>query len=277
MKKISVFLPLILAAAISGCAPQSEEERKRVAREQTDQTQFASSSASTRIVARSRADMNTAVSAVKNLTSETLMSRRGLRMIELSEIPWLRASPEGAAYIAGVGPKALARGEPLSACPAAASETGAASRADAARGAIAACFALLEARGAAPDCGCRLSVLDNHLIDRRESFAFAPAVSARLSGPGGRQSLLVADALPPEDGVERIVLRDAAGPVAYLSMESSVASLIFLDAPERIFAGARTFFGYRRGRTAERLVLANEGGEEIRLLIGVEQRDASRQ
>ena len=221
--------------------------------------------------------METAVSAVKNLTTEALMSRRGLRMIELSEIPWLRASPEGAAYIAGAGPKALARGEPLAACPAAASEIGAASPTDAARGAISACFALLEARGAAPDCGCRLSVLDNHLIDRRESFAFAPAVSARLSGAGRRQSLLVADALPPENGLERVVLRSVAGPVAYLAMEGGEASLIFLDAPDRTYAGTRTFFGYRRGRMAERLVLANEGGEQIRLLIGVEQRDATRQ
>lgn len=277
MKKIRVFLPLTLLAAVIACAPQSEEEQKRAAREQIDQTRFASSSAAMRIVARGRADTKTAVDAVNNLTTETLMNRRGLRMIELSEIPWLRASPEGAAYIAGAAAKALARGEPLAACPAAASEVGATSPTDAARGAIDACFALLESRGAPPDCGCRLSVLDNHLLDPRETFVFAPAVSARLSGAGRRSELLVADALPPENGVERVVLRTAAGPVAYLSMEAGEASLMFLDAPDRAYAGPRTFFGYRRGRTAERLILTNEGGQEIRLLIGVEQRDASRQ
>ncbi len=209
-----------------------------------------------------------------------MLGRRGLRMLEVTEIPYLRASAVGAAFLAGPVSRALARGEPAASCPAAAAAIDAPDRPEAARRALAGCFDKLEAEGAAPTCGCRLAVVDNILLERRESFAFAPAVSAHLIAPrsaGGRgagsPSLLVAEALPPEDGAERVLLRDAGGPVGVIALEGEQAAMTLAGAPDRVYYGARKPFGFRRGRIAERLELADADGRRLDVLIGVEERD----
>jgi hypothetical protein len=69
-------------------------------------------------------------------------------------------------------------------------------------------------------------------------------------------------------------LRNASGAVAVLGLKGGDAELRLRSAPTVIWRGPREFFGYRRGRLSERMVLTSDDGKIIRLLIGVENRDA---
>ena len=261
-------------AALFACAPQGGGAG--AARQLVDSARFAAAPAPPRLAAASRAEVAEAAAGVAHLTAEAALERRGARLIEVSEIPYLRASAVGAGFLAGATPRALARGEPPASCPAAAAATGATSRPEAARAALQGCFDRLEARGASPACGCRIAALDNILLDRRESFAFAPAVSAHLIGQTAADrapTLLVAEALPSEDGAERVLLRDAGGEVGRIVLAGETAALTLAAAPDRRYVGDRRPFGFRRGRIAERLSLTDQDGRRLDVLIGVEERD----
>ncbi|MEL7462732.1 MAG: hypothetical protein AAFN79_01600 [Pseudomonadota bacterium] len=197
--------------------------------------------------------------------------------MEASSLPFLTSSVEGAAYLGADRVRALARGEPAHRCPAAAAVSGAASRPAAVAASLEACFAQLAARGADADCGCRVAALDEFLLDRRVSFGYATAVSALVVGDGREPAHLIAEALPPEGREQTVVLRDLNGEIGRAVLSGDQAQVRLNGAPERIFAGPRNRFGYRRGRMAERLELADEGGARLNVLIGVERRDVVRQ
>ncbi|MEM7523241.1 MAG: hypothetical protein AAF360_05695, partial [Pseudomonadota bacterium] len=67
---------------------------------------------------KSTADVTAASAAARLLTTARFAERRGFRSVEVTEIPYLRASSEGAAFLERAAPRALARGEPANACPA---------------------------------------------------------------------------------------------------------------------------------------------------------------
>ncbi len=198
----------------------------------------------------------------------------GPRRVEVAAAPWIRASPEGAAFLAAAFPRALARGAPPASCPAAAASPPAPDAATAAEAALTACLAQLERRGAEPECGCRVVAADGALLAPLESFAFAPAVSAFLIGPEGARRL-VAEALKPMGRAEIVSFRDLTGEKARAALVDESAEFAFLDAPEARWRGERQPFGWRRGRLAERLSLIGPAGERLTLLIGVEARDVS--
>ncbi|MEO1612090.1 MAG: hypothetical protein AAFU55_07020, partial [Pseudomonadota bacterium] len=102
-------------------------------------------------------------------------------------------------------------------------------------------------------------------------------VSALLIGDDRQPAHLIAEALPPEGGDQTVVLRDLTGEVGRAVLSGDRARLSLRDEPERVFAGPRNRFGYRRGRMAERLELADDAGGRLNVLIGVERRDVVRQ
>lgn len=277
----------LILAALGTCspfaakAPQEDAGRALNGPSESDLIRFVSAPNAPTIAARTEGEAADVASGavVSAVASDVYADRRGARFVETAALPYLRASPEGAAFLASAFPRALARGEPEAACPAAAASGSPAprtSRSDAARAALDACLATLARRGAPPSCGCRLLAADDVLLAPREAFAYAPAVSALLIGPGpGDATRLVAEALRPADGVERISLRSPAGAVGQLTIEGESADLTLFAEPDARFTGRREAFGYRRGRLAERVALTDGSGREATLLIGVERRDVA--
>ena len=228
-----------------------------------------------RLIAESADEVLDVALGVGRLSRERFLERRGRRMVEISAIPFLRASPEGARFLQLRGARALARGEPAASCPAAASSpAGAPDRASAASEALGACFAQLRSRGAGPECGCRVIAADDMLFARPGEFSFAPAVSAVLLEDDRPARRLVADVVATDPSGKEVILRDASRDVATVRLEGEEAALTFIASPDAEWRGARAPFGYRRGRLAERIVFENRAGETFALLIGVERRDA---
>lgn len=265
--------------SIAGCAPPNRDDDALSVLRASDRERMLAAPAPPRVVAR---DPNGAAEAARiaaGVSAERLLERRGRRFLEISAIPYLRASPEGAAFLAQSNPRALVRGEPPASCPAAAaSPPGAPDRASAVAAAISACFGALQRRGAAQSCGCKAIAVDDILLDRPAAFSFAPTVSAVLISNGGPAQRLVADQLAADATGEQIVLRDPRGDVALVSLAEDRASLAFLSdagggGPAIVYDGAREPFGYRRGRLTERIRLTNDAGQRLTLLIGVEARD----
>ncbi|MFV0474838.1 MAG: hypothetical protein ACK5MQ_11630 [Pikeienuella sp.] len=271
MLVLAIAIPSLVVSACVGSAPieglsgPSEADLARIAAPAYPPTLVATDAAGARMAARGAA---TASSARFNALP-------GSKMVEISAIPWLRASPEGEIFLATSFPRALARGAPAASCPAAAPSAfgpePARSRSEAAETALSACLAILERRGAPASCGCRLVAVDDALLAPQGDFSFAPAVSALLIGPEGPRRL-VAESLRPLMGAELVTLRDARGEVARVALLDDQAELMLPSGAR--FAGRRETFGYRRGRLAERLVLTGPSGEDMTVLIGVEARDA---
>ena len=229
-----------------------------------------------RVTAQNSAAAPDAVRSAVRYVTTRLPDARGLRRLQISEIPYLRRSPEGAAFLSRPFPRALARGAPPAKCPAAAaSPTGVATADAAVSGALALCFSRLKARGADSSCGCQVLALDNALVAPRSSFAFAPGVTAFLIRDGGAPAQrIVAESEPAANGGESVLLRSASGVVGAVAMNETLAEMRLAAAPDVLWRGERRAFGYRRGRLSERITFTAPDGRSIRLLIGVENRDA---
>ena len=277
MRYLIIWMIAPIFILISGCAPTDDASRDGGVSDRGSDSRFASSRAPARLIAARRGDVRGVASGAANLTDETLLSRPGLKYVEASSLPFLTTSVEGAQFLRAPFPRALARGEPAASCPAAAARVSTSGRADAVSAALNACFDLLQARGAGADCGCRITAIDNHLLDRRDAFAYAQTVSALLTGGDRPPAHLIAEALPPADDAQTVILRDINGVVGQIALSGDRARAAMIDAPERIYAGERKRFGYRRGRMAERLELSDATGARLDILIGVERRDASRE
>ena len=101
----------------------------------------------------------------------------------------------------------------------------------------------------------------------REDTAYATGTSARMrSAALGIDLLLVAE----EASGGGTLLRDLRGPVARLVHgENDSVTLSFISSQRR-FDGFRIPVGFRRGRIAERIYLADADGNRLSLLIGFE-------
>lgn len=272
MKKPPLITGLCLFALLAGCAPPGGGNGDGGSPRLGGDSRFASAPIPARLIANSLDDVAEVMNGAANLTDEILLNRQGVRFVEASSLPYLTTSVEGAAYLAAPG----ARGEPAASCPAAAVAAGAETRAAAVGDATRACFAQLEARGAGPECGCRIAALDEFLLDRRQTFGFATSVSALIMGGDRPPAHIIAEALPPENGAQEVILRDLNGVIGGVLLSGETASLRLASDPARIYRGDRTRFGFRRGRMAERLVLADDAGVALSVLIGVERRDVTR-
>lgn len=263
-----------LALAAGACVGAPQDGRLSGPSEM-DLTRIAAPAYPPALIAADAAAVPMAARATSTVSAARVRALPGSKMVEISAIPWLRASPEGELFLASPFPRALARGAPAESCPAAAPSAYAdaqpASRPEATAAALDACFAILARRGAPADCGCQVVAVDDALIAPQGDFSFAPVVSALLIGPAGPQRL-VAETLPPAMGAELVSLRDTRGEVARLALLGDAAEMALADGSR--FSGRREPFGYRRGRLAERLVLTGPAGEDMTILIGVEARDA---
>lgn len=273
---IQVIAALFVLGALGACAPQTPQDPRLSGPSEIDLTRMASAPGAPRLIARDPAEVAQATRSAMRYLGERLPEARGLRLLEISAIPFLRRSPEGATFLRRPFPRALARGTPPQACPAAAaSSPSAATSALAAEDALTRCLDVLDVRKADASCGCRLLAVDNALVAPRRDFAFAPGVTAFLIRTRtGAAERLIAESELTSDGGETVVLRNAAGVVATLALKGETAEMRLAATPEVIWRGSRRMFGYRRGRMSERMVLTTTDGQTIRLLIGVENRDA---
>lgn len=273
---IQVAIALTIMGAMTACAPQTPQDPRLSGPSAVDLTRMASAPGAPRLTARSTSEIPGTVRSALRYATERLPDARGLRLLEISAIPYLRRSPEGAAFLAQPLPRALARGAPPQLCPAAAASSPTAGNgAIAAEEALTMCLRALSARGADASCGCSLLAMDNVLVAPRREFTFAPGVTAFLiRGQKRAAERLIAESEPTATGGESVILRSAAGVVGTLALQGDDAELRLASSPEILWRGARRLFGYRRGRLSERMVLTSDDGRSLRLLIGVENRDA---
>lgn len=273
---IQVVSTIFLVGTVMACAPKTAPDPRLSGPSVDDLNRMASAPGAPTIISRSPGDIAAATNLAARYLGGRLPEARGLRFLEISAIPYLRRSPEGAAFLNLKSPRALARGAPAEICPAAAtSSAGAETAIGAMEDALNQCLGQLSARGANTSCGCRVMAVDNALVASRRDFVFAPGVSAFMIRSGtGEAERLIAESEPAPNGGESVVLRNASGAVAVLGLKGGDAELRLRSAPTVIWRGPREFFGYRRGRLSERMVLTSDDGKIIRLLIGVENRDA---
>ena len=271
-----VFIAIFFPAMIAACAPVGEPADPRLSGPSaTDLNRLLVAQASPRLIAKDALSATQASSIAARVLRTSASSRQRLKSLEISAIPFLRRSPAGIEFLARSGHRALARGEPAASCPAAAaSPPTVASPEMAAKGALEACLAQLNRRRAPETCGCRLLAVENRLLAPASDFSFAPSVSAFLLDSANRKlRALVAESGDAVAGIETAFLRDPGGTVGQIRFYDTSAELTFARDPDRVWRGERQFFGYRRGRLAERLVLKDDAGAALTLLIGVERRD----
>ena len=192
------------------------------------------------------------------------------RLAPASAAALLQGAPEGRAFLAMTGPRALAVGEPPAACPARAAAAGSGPVA-AAEAALRACLGqLAAARAAGPDCGCRTLALGGAALAPLEAFAYAPGVSARLiSDAAGLDLTLVAteDADPDGTRLLRFHPSPGDGPAeARIAPDGAVRLTLGRD----LWQGTRTADGMQRGRLRERLVLTRPDGARLVVAVGWE-------
>lgn len=207
------------------------------------------------------------------LTFPVLEEQRGARLVQIAAVPLLRSTPEGAAFLAMTGHRALAQGEPPESCPALShAPQGAPTPVAAGEASLTKCTGELRRRGVSASCGCRLIALDDALLAPITRFSFAPSVSALLIADGDAMRLIAE--VDIENGVAVTHLRSAVGEVGVLRTTGAndhVGGVI----NDVAYTGTRKPFGFRRGRLAERLTMTSAAGDQLTLLIGVERRDAT--
>jgi hypothetical protein len=198
---------------------------------------------------------------------EELARRDSARWINVDSLPFLTSTVSGRRLISAAAPRAFARGMPANMCPAEAMASAAPGtpRAEVAGQALQSCLAKLGSDQT--DCGCQIVAIDNLVMVPLEDAVYATGTSARMrSAALGIDLLLVAEENP--DG--ETLLRDLQGPVARLTNgENGAVTLIFHETKRR-FDGYRIQVGFRRGRIAERVYVADADGNRLSLLIGFE-------
>lgn len=194
-----------------------------------------------------------------------LSGRRMARKLRADTLPFLTETTVGRAFLQAAPPRALARGDPASSCPALAVGTGDGSptRVDAAMEALERCLAQLE--GGSDGCGCMLLALDDVALAPQGAFAYAKGIPARLYGPAlGLDLMLVAE--EASDG--GALLRDLRGPVGVIERHGGRSVSLLLSGYDHPFRGFSIPVGFRHGRIAERIYVADSEGHRVSLLIG---------
>ncbi|MGF1445537.1 MAG: hypothetical protein ACFBRM_04980 [Pikeienuella sp.] len=203
------------------------------------------------------------------LDPAALMRRLEARRVQADSLPWLTGTAPGLAFLAAPAPRAIARGAPAARCPAtglasAATDAGA-SRTEITRRAAQRCLAALPQRSDTEECGCEILAIDNVVTASLDRFAYATGVTARIKAPGlGIDAIWVAE----EDPGGAVLLRDLQGPVGRLTAPAAGRGRLILERSGITLEGRREPVGFRRGRLAERLYLADADGRRAVLLIG---------
>ncbi|MGF1553198.1 MAG: hypothetical protein ACFBWO_11985 [Paracoccaceae bacterium] len=156
---------------------------------------------------------------------------------------------------------------PAASCPATGlSARDAADTAEAARQALSACFARARADEAdGPACGCRLVGVDDKVLLARSETGFAVGTPARVSSRDmGLDDIWVARESESGD----LALYDLAGPVGRVAFDGRGGARLELPGEPAAFAGVARAVGFRRGRRAWRLYLADPRGRRVSLLVG---------
>ncbi len=275
MLALRLLVAALAAFIITACAPGPSGDPRLAGPSAQDLNRLASAPSIRGIIARSAAETLSSAQAAARLAATGPGDAQGLRYLEISAIPYLRQSPEGAAFLLQSAPRALVRGAPAENCPAAAASPSiAATMEEAATSALSACFAQLAKRGAPAACGCEFMAIDGLLTTPRRQFTFATGVSAFLiRGNEAKSTPFVAEATPNDLPGESVLLRTPAGVGGVLLLSGDTAELQLADDADTLWRGERQPFGYRRGRLAERISLSSDDGRQIKLLIGVERRD----
>lgn len=190
--------------------------------------------------------------------------------VGVDSLPLLTQTPTGRRFLAAGRPRALARGAPPEACPAAAVASaempdGPRTRAEVAVAALTDCLSQLDPEMAG--CGCRVVALDDIVTVPRSDVAYAIGTSARLRSAALRKDLLL---VAEESDTGETLLRDLAGPVAYVSRGPGHAVTVRMADGSRSFEGRSIPVGFRRGRLAERIYAEDGAGVRLSLLIGFE-------
>ena len=201
---------------------------------------------------------------MRNLSPTELSQREGARWVDASEVPWLTGSTTGRKFLSTPPQRVLVRGMPDTQCPVAMNVDGKASEpvSDLVARALGKCLA--EARAG---CGCRVVAAGSILLVPREDVAYATGISARIKARSlGLDGFLIAEEAP-ENG---LILRDLKGVVAELVRGDADTVTVRFRGSSEAYSGTSRMVGFRRGRKAERIYVANSDGQRVSILIGFE-------
>lgn len=226
------------------------------------------------IVAQSPSHIEEAAAAARRESRRIADFPRGSRRLESAAAALLTGSPEGLAFLLSPFPRAFVIGEPPQSCPARVAAVGGADEAASAAAAFEGCFAALRDAQAPESCGCRALAANDSLLADQQAFAYAPGVSGWLVSPGLGLDLHV----PTREGAtptgERL-LTAAAPPGFALAVEmrrdgTAAGVLLRRGEPPVELTGRHRPEGLRRGRFADRALLRDAEGHELRVLSGYE-------
>lgn len=206
--------------------------------------------------------------AAGRVERDRLLARRSTRLTQAGALAYLAGAPAGRRFLALAPHRALARGTPADHCPAIGLGGPAPSRSAAAETALSACLAGIAGR---EGCACRVIALDDIATERRDAFAYATGVTARLRLPGdGIDKLLVAE----EEADGTVLLRGLDGAAARIARDGDRVRVTLADG--RVFLGESRPVGFRRGRLAERVYARDAAGARLILLIGFPPEELAR-
>ncbi len=194
---------------------------------------------------------------------------RGARWTEAAQIGLLFGSPEGKAFLSGKQGRALVRGEPAQSCPML-NVALAPTDEQATDGAMRAC---LNQTASLTDCGCRLIARGDHLLAKRDDFAYAIGVGTTVIDPARGGAMTYASeerVVEGRPGARHVWLLDVSGPVGLLQVEADGRAAMTINATGERFNGTHKADGFRRGRTARRAYLTAPDGRNVIVLVGFE-------
>lgn len=222
-----------------------------------------------KIIATDFSTLPDALSYAARSTSGDAQRVRGARWTEAAQIGLLVGSPEGKAYLSGKEGRALVRGEPMESCPIL-DVALAPTDEQASEGAMRAC---LNEAAAIPGCGCRLIARGDHLLARRDDFAYAIGVGTTIvDAARGRPMNYASEERIVEGrpGSRHIWLLGVGGPVGLLQVERDGRAAMTINATGEQLNGIHKADGFRRGRIARRAYLTGQDGRNVIVLVGYE-------
>jgi len=217
------------------------------------------------IAAQLPQDLPIAARAASRIDRASLAGRQSSRTVSTDALPFLTETEIGRDFLASAMPRAIARGMPADFCPVASVATGPAGSPleDVASRALGSCIAQLHPGDTG--CGCRIMAIDDLLLVPREETAYATGTTARLRSTAlGLDLVLVAE----EEPGEPMLLRDLRGTVARITRGGNESVTLELIGTGDRFTGRSIPVGYRRGRIAERIYVADAAGNRITVLVG---------
>ncbi len=222
-----------------------------------------------KIIAKNISELPDALTYAVRASSGDTHRKRGAKWTEAAQIGLLFGSPEGKAFLSGKAGRALVRGEPAESCPVL-NVALAGTDDQATEGAMRSC---LNALAAKPSCGCRLMARGEHLLAKRDDFAYAIGVGTQIVSPStGEVQTFTSEERMVEGhpGARHIWLLDVSGAKALLQVEADGRAALIVNETGKRFSGLHKSDGFRRGRVARRAYLTGEDGRQLIVLVGYE-------